>query len=131
MENYHMDDISLLENALVKQKGCPCEEISFQYLATKGLSFAIAQIVFSGHTFDELTSDNPFDDDTLEKARFILSLAPSMTVHECIKAFEGQHNASLGELLVSMTCTNIHPGQTIATSQLQISSCLSSNLSRF
>jgi hypothetical protein len=73
-----------LQNALIQQIGCPAERVTFEYVSPRTLSASIAL---------RLTSAPPecgglhfiSDQSVQERARFLISLVPTMTVHMALR----------------------------------------------
>lgn len=81
--NCHLTDIANLQNAIVRQRGCPCDHLCLQYVVPNILSITIVAIAsdhLHNHFLDQLT----FDGLILEKARFLLSIVPTLTVTDSI-----------------------------------------------
>ncbi len=80
--SHHLADIANLQNAIVKQNGCPCDYLCTQYVLPNMLSTTIATIVSD-------CRQNPlgnikFESELLERAHFLLSLIPTLTALDSI-----------------------------------------------
>lgn len=83
-------DISTLQNALIFPNGDLCQNLRVQHVSQKSLSFTIAEIILSKDEKNETICENPRrmkiievilqDRKVQERARFFLSIAPSLTV---------------------------------------------------
>ena len=125
--NYYLDDFSTLQNSVVKQRGCLCHQISFQYCAPSSLSFIIAKLAFTNLR----TSDSPvicFDYSCVDKGAFLLGLVPSMTVHECLLKL--RQKLPFGQILLNAVRTS-DPSNIRSVSLLQLKSCVSADIGSF
>jgi hypothetical protein len=132
---YYLDTFTLLQNALVKQQGCPCQQISFHYLVPSILSSTIAQLALS-HQKPSKISDISFESAMVEKSAFLLGISPSMTVYECISFLSGQQTFPFGKILLDVSrnslATQRPDGNVLeTTSLLQMNACLSSAVQSF
>lgn len=125
--NYYLDDFSTLQNSVVKQRGCLCQQISFQYSAPSSLSAIIAKLAFSNLS----TPDSPgilFDYDCVDKGAFLLGLVPSMTVHECLLTL--RQKLPFGQILLNAV-HNSDPSNIRRVSIRQLKSCVSADIGSF
>ena len=125
--NYYLDDFSTLQNSVVKQRGCLCQQISFQYSAPSSLSAIIAKLAFTNLS----TSDSPgifFDYSCVDKGAFLLGLVPSMTVHECL--IKLRQKLPFGQILLNAV-HNSDPSNIRSVSLLQLKSCVSADIGSF
>ena len=96
-----LKDIVSLQNATVKQNGCPCDQIRFQYVSPSLLSFFIMNIVKQHYDFSNKTcqwiGENILDEHQIEIVQFLLSIVPTMTVLDAIGliTFDLQSNRSV------------------------------------
>lgn len=74
------NEISTLQNALVQQNGCRCE-VTFEFVKPQVLSATLALHLISNQTQGGGISDSNMNENTVERARFLMMLVPSMTVH--------------------------------------------------
>ena len=79
----YLSDIANLQNAIVKQQGCPCDNLFFQYTQPALLSTVIATIS-SKHLKNDLLANIDIETRIIEKARFLLSIVPTLTAFDCI-----------------------------------------------
>lgn len=80
--------IAMLQNAVVAQSGCPCEHITFHFVAPDSLSYALAEVVLEHDTVEEpreWVETFAHDADVQERARFFLSIVPTMTVYGALQ----------------------------------------------
>lgn len=107
--NKSIIEIANLQNAIIRQRGCPCESLYIQYIQPRILSSTIATIATQYLTRNS-TYDFPFAIDLLDKGRFLLSIIPTLTATECLEllckdkeialntlirdVFDGQNNIS-------------------------------------
>jgi hypothetical protein len=77
-------DIVTLQNAVVQQIGCPTETVSFEYVGSRALSASIAMRLMSAPA--EIGGLHFISDqDVQERARFLITLVPTMTVHMALR----------------------------------------------
>jgi hypothetical protein len=98
--NYNANDLCLLQNALVKQRGCVCQKISFQYVAPSQLGATIAQLIISHPPAPAVILDSLFDDHVIEKVSFLLGLMPILTAYEALSVLNGNADWPLGRLVL-------------------------------
>lgn len=125
--NYNIDDFCLLQNALVKQRGCVCQKISFKYVEPSVLGATIAQLIISQQCAPFVGFDSLFTDHALEKASFLLGLMPSLTVYEALSLLNGNSNRPFGEFILKIIGDScIKP-----VSMFQLRKCLQTNVGNF
>jgi len=76
-------EIFTLQNALIQQSGCFCEDVSFEYVAPRTLPSSIAfraSTTPSSHQ-SHWISNMLHDENVIERARFLLNIVPTMSVH--------------------------------------------------
>ena len=80
-------EIVMMQNALMQQSGCPCENVSFEYTSPRTLSSSIALQFCSSSEVHESSRISQFvsDENVQERARFLICLVPTMTVHTALK----------------------------------------------
>ena len=80
-------DIVMLQNALIQQSGCPCENVSFEYTSPRTLSSSIALQFCNSNDAHQSSRISQFasDENVQERARFLICLVPTMTVHTALK----------------------------------------------
>ena len=70
-----------LQNALVQQKGCHCDHVTFEYVKPRVLSSTLALHLIENSDQSRDLSNFTADENTIERARFLMMLVPSMSVH--------------------------------------------------
>eukprot|EP00814_Leptocylindrus_danicus_P007082 CAMPEP_0116046446 /NCGR_PEP_ID=MMETSP0321-20121206/28272_1 /TAXON_ID=163516 /ORGANISM="Leptocylindrus danicus var. danicus, Strain B650" /LENGTH=471 /DNA_ID=CAMNT_0003528079 /DNA_START=33 /DNA_END=1448 /DNA_ORIENTATION=- len=111
-------DISLLQTAVATQNGSPCSFVDIKYTAPSTLSYAIGSYITStlldqqggvkesdpaSHSWLESYA---VDLQVQERARFLMQIAPAMTVYmalECIKCFTSKELLAVDETSQSIT----------------------------
>lgn len=81
-------DIITLQNAVNRQSGCPAEHVTFEFVAPRSLAAAIALRLMSLSTNlqeSTLLAEFILDENVRERARFLVMLAPTMTVHMALR----------------------------------------------
>lgn len=81
-------DIITLQNAVNRQSGCPAEHVTFEFVAPRSLAAAIALRFMSLSTNPQestLLAEFILDENVRERARFLVMLAPTMTVHMALR----------------------------------------------
>ena len=75
--------ILMMQNALMQQSGYPCENISFEYTSLRTLSSSVAiQFCNSSDVHkSSRISQYATEENIQERARFLICLVPTMTVH--------------------------------------------------
>jgi len=101
--NYNVDDLCLLQNALVKQRGCVCQKISFHYVAASLLGATIAQLVISHQPAPSVCLESLIDDNVIEKVSFLLGLIPTLTAYEALSFLNSYTDLHFGRLVLSIT----------------------------
>ena len=105
--------IIVLQNALVKQSGCPNQNCTFHFVAKRSLSGSIAKIIL--HHRKE---NNFFEDSWLEKftsnifinrIRLLLSIVPSLSVYDALKSYQNNCNQSETSTFSSFLSQNLLP----------------------
>lgn len=87
-------EIFTLQNALIQQSGCFCEDVSFEYVAPRTLPSSIAfraSTTPSSHQ-SHWISTMLHDENVIERARFLLNIVPTMSVHmalSCLRCSGG------------------------------------------
>jgi hypothetical protein len=77
-------DIVTLQNAVIQQVGSPVETVSFEYVGPRALSASIAMRLMSAPT--EIGGLHFISDQSVqERARFLITLVPTMTVHMALR----------------------------------------------
>ncbi len=108
-------EIFALQNAIIQQSGCFCEDVSFEYVVPRTLPSSIAfraSATPSSHR-SHWVSNMLHEENVIERARFLLNIVPTMSVHmalSCLRTSRGssdeESNASgciLQDLLKSAT----------------------------
>ena len=87
MRSSLMSKIATLQNAVIQQS-CPCKHVTFEFVAPRTLAATIALRSVSASTAQYSSQVATFisDEDVQERARFLLMLVPSMTVHMAARA---------------------------------------------
>lgn len=128
--SYYHEAFTLIQNALVKQQGCPCQQISFQYLDSTNLSSIIAQLALS-HQKPVDMNCYTLENQVMERATLLLGMSPSMTIHECISFLCTRKGMNLREILLDASkisqATRSHKNCLDVGSLLQMNSCFSSD----
>ena len=94
-----LNDIVSLQNATVKQNGCTCDQIRFQYVSASLLSPFIMNIVKQHYDFFnkacQWLGENTLDEHQIDIIQFVLSIVPTMTVLDAIGliTFDRQRNS--------------------------------------
>lgn len=80
-------EIVTLQNALMQQSGCPCETVTFEYTSPRTLSSSIALQFCNSDKVNESSRISQFasDENVQERARFLICLVPTMTVHNALR----------------------------------------------
>ena len=99
----HLTEIVNLENAIVKQQGCPCDYLCVRYIKPSILSSSIAMVA-SKH-FDHYSNAFFSDCDKLEKARFLLSIIPSLTAYNSFNLLN-EDNTGIFKDILSNACAS-------------------------
>ncbi|KAL3781743.1 hypothetical protein HJC23_004842 [Cyclotella cryptica] len=76
------NEVVTLQNALVQQSGC---HMTFEFVTLRILSASLALLLVSNSIHDTNIADLVSDEDTVERARFLINLVPSMPVHVALK----------------------------------------------
>ncbi len=79
--------ILLMQNALMQQSGCPCENISFEYTSLRTLSASIALQFYNSSDVHKSSRISQYatEENIQERARFLICLVPTMTVHVALR----------------------------------------------
>jgi len=77
-------EIVMMQNAL---SGCPCENVSFEYTSPRTLSSSIALQFCNSSEVHKSSRISQFasDENVQERARFLICLVPTMTVHNALR----------------------------------------------
>ena len=128
---FHLDIITLLQNALVKQKGCPCQQTSFQYVATSLLSATIAQLAFANQQYSS-TIDHSFESSMMKRAAFLLQLSPAMSAYGCLAFLREYGTLPFGKTILNAPKNpqNVKSKVFEKKSGIQLQACMSSILWR-
>lgn len=142
--DYHVKDLCMIQNALVRQQGSPCDNIRIHHMTHATLSFHLGRLLmsvlpsdgsspFSMHDgFFSFLSPTPMDFDLIQRAHFLLALAPSMNAYECITLIERTKSYSLVEVLWNLTRSDqdddLNGIKSISRSQIYL--CLKSSVGR-
>jgi len=80
-------EIVTLQNAVIQQNDCPCEHVTFEYAVPRTLAASIALQVASVSNPQNSSKIAEFvsDENVQERARFLVMLVPSMTVHMALR----------------------------------------------
>jgi len=80
-------EIVTMQNALMQQSGCPCETVTFEYTSPRTLSSSIALQFCNSSEVHKSSRISQFasDENVQERARFLICLVPTMTVHTALK----------------------------------------------
>ncbi len=80
-------EIVKMQNALMQQSGCPCENVTFEYTSPRTLSSSIALQFCNSGEVNESSRISQFasDENVQERARFLICLVPTMTVHTALR----------------------------------------------
>ena len=126
---FHLDIITLLQNALVKQKGCPCQQTSFQYVATSLLSATIAQLAFANQQYSS-TIDHSFESSMMKRAAFLLQLSPAMSAYGCLAFIREYGTLPFGKMILNAPKNpqNVKSKVLEKKSSIQLQACMSSIL---
>jgi len=83
----HPSEIIRMQNALMPQSGCPCETVTFEYTSPRTLSSSIALQFCNNGGVSESSRISQFasDENVQERARFLICLVPTMTVHNALR----------------------------------------------
>ena len=72
----------------MQQSGCPCERVTFEYVAPRTLAASIAlqsASVSSPRESNRISELITSDENVQERARFLIMLVPSMTLHMALR----------------------------------------------
>jgi hypothetical protein len=101
-------NLALLQNAIFKQPGCPCQRFSVQFVSRKTLAVSIMKIAESHGLFkesiDPLNQDDTFDVDFQLQVRFLLNIAPTLTFRNALLLLRG-YGGCFGQLLHDVILT--------------------------
>ena len=103
-------EIVTLHNALVQQTGCYCEQVTFEFVTPRPqvLPASLALCLLSTPSHGSDIGDFVCDENTLERARFLIMLVPTMTIHmaqKCLGYSEDQDTPThSGEALYNLFC---------------------------
>jgi len=125
--NYCLDDFHTLQNSVVKQRGCLCQHIRFQYSDPSLLSVIIAKLALLNSRTENVT-DIEFDCSSVEQASFLLGLMPSMSARECLSVV--QQRLPFGQILLNAA----HSSESTFmrnVSLLQLQKSVSTNIGSF
>lgn len=103
--NEHVIEIVNLQNAIVKQQGCPCDCLCIQYIQASLLSTTIAMIA-SKNLINQSLNGSLFEGNILEQARFLLSVVPTLTVFDCLRFFCHNTKVVLKDEMVNISKSN-------------------------
>lgn len=127
--NYNANDLCLLQNALVKQRGCVCQKISFQYAAPTLLGATIAQLIVSHPLAPPGILESLVEDHIIEKVSFLLGLMPTLTAYEALSFINGQKDGSFGRLVLRAIDNNSFDDCSLRpASVFQLRQCLLANV---
>lgn len=81
------EDIINLQNAVNRQSGCPTEHVTFEFVSPRSLAASIALKLMSVSNPQESSQLAEFilDEKVRERARFLIMLVPTMTVHMAVR----------------------------------------------
>ena len=105
------NEISTLQNALVQQSGCRCE-VTFEFVKPQVLPATLGISLYDDLRLNQTQgggiSDSIMNENTVERARFLMMLVPSMTVHMALGCLGCCENLELskdsGHLLCDLLC---------------------------
>jgi len=84
-------EITMFQNALMRQNGCPCETVTFEFVSPRTLPSVIAQwALITVKKEQDWIEAYALDLKVQEGAQFLLSIVPTMTVHSvlwCIRHY--------------------------------------------
>jgi hypothetical protein len=95
------NEIATLQNALVQQSGCYCQ-VTFEFVAPRILSASLGLRLLSSPSHGSNICDVVSDENTLERARFLIMLVPSMTIHMALKCLDYSEGHQSGESLYNL-----------------------------
>lgn len=79
--DYNIESIARLQNSVVKQKGCTCQQMRFHHVHQNNTSNTIARLAMSISNNDQLLEVENID---MDKAAFLVWLNPFLTAHEIL-----------------------------------------------
>jgi hypothetical protein len=79
--DYNIESIARLQNSVVKQKGCTCQQMRFHHVYQSNTSNTIARLAMSISNNDQLLDIENID---MDKAAFLVWLNPFLTAHEIL-----------------------------------------------
>lgn len=81
-------EIVTLQNSVIQQSGCPCDYVTFEYVARPravAASIAIRSASVSTPHESSQIAEFVLDENVQERARLLVMLVPTMTVHMALK----------------------------------------------
>ncbi len=118
LHNYqYSSEIANLQNAIVKQRGCPCDYLRLQYTQSDLLSSVIATIS-SKYLQTNILKNIDIETRIVESARFLLSMIPTLTAFDCIKLLRNQ-NVTLKDQIVSISNLRVNSVKKDTTQQVK------------
>jgi hypothetical protein len=101
--SHHVNEFCSLQNALIRQPGCNCENIRIHYMNQNVLPFNIARIILSfiPPLDDDHQSEYPLDNEIVTRSNFLLGIAPSLSAHECITLISRTISKPFAEVIFS------------------------------
>lgn len=100
--NQHIIEIVNLQNAIIKQQGCPCDCLCIQYIQANLLSTTVAMIA-SKDLINHSLEGFLFEENVMEQARFLLSILPALTVYDCLQFFRLDAKIVLRDEMVNIS----------------------------
>jgi len=97
-------EIVMMQNALI---GCPCENVAFEYTSPRTLSSSIALQFCNGGEVDKSSriSQLASDENVQERARFLICLVPTMTVHNALRCLSANSEDDSGATAMQLLFT--------------------------
>lgn len=95
-------DIITVQNAVNQQSGCPAEHVTFEFVAPRSLATSIALKLTSVSNPQDSCQLSEFilDENVRERARFLVMLVPTMTVHMAMRCLGyGSSEINSGEAM--------------------------------
>ena len=99
--SHHVNEFCSLQNALIRQPGCNCENIRIHYMNQNVLPFNIARIILAFIPRDDHQSEYPLDNEIVTRSNFLLGIAPSLSAHECITLISKTISKPFAEVIFS------------------------------
>jgi hypothetical protein len=125
---HHVNDFCLLQNALIRQPGCTCENIRIHYIYQDILPFNIARIILSsGPSYPHTDYYHSMDSDVVTRAHFLLGIAPSLSAHECMTLISNTMSKPFLDVILSFM-ENATENDVKPLARAQLEACYRSSL---